>query len=183
MEIKLSQSIDIHSGFSAKTSYLKGEGGVNMSGSIMADYNGGWEISPPEAKLTGNLAGLVTGVSVGINSMEFAVSQRLLVGLGTLGFATGPYVDLISSITALKQASIATTLISGIPVCGQGTLNISLGAGLGYSMPRVVAKILNTFLGIFGAKPIPATGSIIALPKRKPLIDERDELPAGCSGK
>jgi hypothetical protein len=59
---------------------------------------------------------------------------------------------------------------------------MSLGAGIGYTMPRVVANVINTVLGWFGVKPIQSSGSIIALPKRKTLIEHRDELPAGCSG-
>lgn len=129
-----------------------------------------------------NLAGMVSGISVGINSMVFAVDQRLLVGVGAFSFATGLYVDLISSITSLKGSSIATTLLSRTPICTQGTFNMSLGAGIGYSMPKVVANVINTILGWFGAKPIKSSGSIIALPQRKTLIERRDEMPVGCAG-
>ena len=114
--------------------------------------------------------------------MVFAVNQRLMVGVGAFSFAAGPYVDLISSITSLKGSSIATTLLSRTPICAQGTFNMSLGAGIGYSMPRVVANVINTVLGWFGVKPIKSSGSIIAIPKRQTLIDHRDEIPSGCSG-
>jgi hypothetical protein len=116
--------------------------------------------------------------------MEFAINQRLMVGVGALGFASGPYVNLISAITSLKQASIATTLLSQAPLCAQGTFNMSLGAGIGYSMPKVVATVINAVLSLFGVtKPIPPWGSIVALPHRVVLIDQRDEKPDGCSGK
>jgi hypothetical protein len=185
LEVLLSQSIDLHSAFSAKTSVLHGSGGIDLDGEIAADYHkGGWEITPPHGKVKQNLAGLVTGVSVGINSMEFAINQRLMVGVGALGFASGPYVNLISAITSLKQASIATTLLSQAPLCAQGTFNMSLGAGIGYSMPKVVATVINAVLSLFGVtKPIPPWGSIVALPHRVVLIDQRDEKPDGCSGK
>ena len=182
LAINLSQSIDLESAFSAKTSTLHGEGGIGLQGEILAEYNHGWNITAPHAEVKQNLAGLVSGVSVGINSMVFAVSQRVLVGVGTLGFATGPYVSLISSITSLKGSSAATTLLSRTPICTQGTFNMSLGAGIGYSMPKVVADVINTILGWFGAKPIQSTGSIIALPKRKDLIDYRDMIPEHCAG-
>lgn len=126
---------------------------------------------------------MVTGISVGINSMVFAINQRLMVGVGALSFATGPYVDLISALTTLKGSSIGTTLLNPTPICAQGTFNMTLGAGIGYSMPRIVASVLNTVLGWFGVKPIPPWGSIVALPKRATLIDQRDEIPNGCSGK
>jgi hypothetical protein len=184
LEIDLSQSIDLSSGFSAKTSRLHGEGGIGLNGEMAADYyKGGWEITPPHGEVKENLAGMVTGISVGINSMVFAINQRLMVGVGALSFATGPYVDLISALTTLKGSSIDTTLLSRTPICAQGTFNMTLGAGIGYSMPRVVASVLNTVLGWFGVKPVPPWGSIVALPKRATLIDHRDEIPNGCSGK
>ena len=184
LQIDLSQSIDLESAFSAKTSRLHGEGGIDLTGEIAADYHkGNWEITPPSGQIKQNLAGMVTGISVGINSLVFAVSQRLMVGVGALSFATGPYVDLISSVTSLKGSSIGTTLLSRTPICAQGTFNMSLGAGIGYSMPRIVASVLNTVLGWFGVKPVPPWGSIVALPHRKTLIDHRDESPEGCSGK
>ena len=184
LQVDLSQSIDLESAFSAKTSRLHGEGGIDLTGEIAADYHkGNWEVTPPSGQIKQNLAGMVTGISVGINSLVFAVSQRLMVGVGALSFATGPYVDLISSVTSLKGSSIGTTLLSRTPICAQGTFNMSLGAGIGYSMPRVVASVLNTVLGWFGVKPVPPWGSIVALPHRKTLIDHRDEIPEGCSGK
>jgi hypothetical protein len=184
LQIDLSQSIDLESAFSAKTSRLHGAGGIDLTGEIAADYHkGAWEVTPPSGQIKQNLAGMVTGISVGINSLVFAISQRLMVGVGALSFATGPYVDLISSVTSLKGSSIGTTLLSRTPICAQGTFNMSLGAGIGYSMPRVVASVLNTVLGWFGVKPVPPWGSIVALPHRKTLIDHRDEIPDGCSGK
>jgi hypothetical protein len=184
LEIDLSQSIDLESAFSAKTSRLHGAGGIDLTGEVAADYHkGSWEITPPHGQVKENLAGMVTGISVGINSLVFAINQRLMVGVGALSFATGPYVDLISSVTSLKGSSIGTTLLNPTPICAQGTFNMTLGAGIGYSMPRIVASVLNTVLSWFGVKPVPPWGSIVALPKRATLIDHRDEIPNGCSGK
>ena len=114
---------------------------------------------------------------MGINSVVFNFDQRLLVGVGTGGFAAGPYVDLLTTLTALKQSS--TTWVD----CRQATFNISIGAGIGYGMPKIVAKVINFFLGLFHVKPIPQTGTIVALPKREDLVDRRDQIPDACAGK
>lgn len=176
---KLSQALDITSGFSAKNSVLHGEGSLDLDGSIEAWYHAGkgWNIDKPEATVKNNLAGLISGASMGINSFVFAFSQRLMVGVGALGFAAGPYVDLLTTLTTLKQSS--TTWAD----CRQATFEMSLGAGIGYSMPKVVATVINAVLELFGAKPIPPWGSIVALPKRVPLVTKRDMLPEGCAGK
>jgi hypothetical protein len=176
---KLSQALDITTGFSAKTSVLHGEGSFDIDGETSASYatGRGWNIPKPTATVKNNLAGLISGVSMGINSFVFAFDQRLMVGVGALGFAAGPYVDLLTTLTALKQSS-ATTFD-----CRQATFEIQLGAGIGYSMPKVVASVINAILGLFGAKPIPSWGSIVALPKRVDLVARRDSMPAYCAGK
>jgi hypothetical protein len=176
---KLSQALDITSGFSAKNSVIHGEGSLDLDGSIEAWYHAGqgWHIDKPTATVRNNLARLISGESVGINSFIFAFSQRLMVGVGTLGFAAGPYVDLLTTLTTLKQSS--TTLF--LSDCRQATFAISLGAGIGYSMPKVVASVINAVLGLFGVKPIPSWGSIVALPKRVDIVNRLDTIPANCS--
>src|SRR5262249_41112700 len=110
------------------------------------------------------------------NSFVFAFSQRLMVGVGTLVFSAGPYVDLLTTLTVLKQSSAT-------PVdCRQATFEMSVGAGIGYSMPKVVATVINAILSFFGAKPIPPWGSIVALPNRLEIVNKRDMLPPNCSG-
>jgi hypothetical protein len=176
---KLSQALDITSGFSAKNSILHGEGSLDFDGSIEAWYQAGqgWHIDKPTATVRNNLARLISGESVGINSFIFAFNQRLMVGVGALGFAAGPYVDLLTTLTTLKQSS-TTQFLSD---CRQATFEMSLGAGIGYSMPKVVASVINAVLGLFGVKPIPSWGSIVALPKRVDIVNRLDTIPANCS--
>jgi hypothetical protein len=175
---KLSQALDITTGFSAKTSVLHGEGSLDIDGEMSASYTSGkgWDIPKPTATVKNNLAGLISGVSMGINSFVFAFDQRLMVGVGALGFAAGPYVDLLTTLTVLKQTSASTF------DCRQATFEVQLGAGIGYSMPKVVASVINAVLGFFGAKPIPPWGSIVALPKRVEIVGRRDSMPAHCAG-
>jgi hypothetical protein len=177
LNVKLSQSLDLESAFSAKTSTLHGEGDVSLEGRIAAGIiDNHWSIDRPTATLKQNLAGMVSGVSVGINSLVLGVDQRLMVGVGVQLLSVGPYVDLYTSFTATDQSSIV------LRPCTQGTLNMQLGAGIGYSMPKVVASVINAILSLFGAKPIPATGSLVNLPKRVVLIDHKDQIPSGCAG-
>ena len=136
---------------------------------------GHWNIPPLKVSVKNTLAGAISGVSVGINSLVFAVNQRLLVGVGALGFATGPYVSLLSNITALKQASQARD-------CRQATFGMSLGGGIGYEMPRVVAKVINFFLGLIHVAPVPASSYIVKLPGLIPLLDVKESIPEGCAG-
>src|SRR5262249_31969419 len=115
------------------------------------------------------------GVSVGINSLVFSIVQRLTVGVGALGFVTGPYVELYTTITSLDQSSIA------MRPCTQGTLSIAISGGIGYGIPNIVAKVINFFLGLFHVAPVPATGNIVNLPNRTSILDHMDQMPPGCA--
>ncbi|MEO6926084.1 MAG: hypothetical protein ABI129_05380 [Rhodanobacter sp.] len=170
------QSLFLSTGFSAKTSLLHAVADFSASGAIKMDYeNGRWNIPPLKMTLKNNLASNVSGLSVGINSLAFAIDQRLLVGVGVLGFAAGPYVNLISSITSLKQAS-------QVPDCRQGTFGMQLGGGIGFAMPKVVATVINFFLGLVHVQPVPSSGYIVKLKNNISLVDLRDEIPERCSG-
>ena len=178
LTVNLSQSIDVQSAFSARTSFLRARADVGVSGEIAVRYiRGHWDIPKPTAKIKENLASTVSGLSVGINSFVFGINQRLLVGVGALGFAAGPYVETVSSMSAIKQYTLRL-----VP-CAQGKFNLQLGGGIGYRMPQVVASIINAVLSLFGAKPIPASGSFVNLPERATLLDPPpDQIPQGCAG-
>ena len=116
-------------GFSARTSKLQASCDFTAAGTFSMSYvRGHWDVPPLQMTLKKNLAESVSGVSVGINSLIFGINQRLLVGVGGLGFATGPYVSLNSYLTALKQTSIMPMERAG---CRQGTFGINLSGGIG----------------------------------------------------
>ena len=173
---RFTQSFRLETAFSARTSALHAKGDLAATGAVLMDYrNGAWHIPPVRVTLKNNLAEAVGGVSMGINALVFAINQRLLVGVGALGFAAGPYVDLRSDIAALKGASEA------LP-CRMGKFGMSLGGGIGYSIPRVVAKVINFFLGLVHVKPVPASSYLVRLRQRIPLVNLEQSVPAGCSG-
>lgn len=166
------QSLRLDSGFRARTSVLHAAGNLSASGDIRLDYRGGgnWGVGGPNLRFQENLARSVGGLSMGINDLTFGIDQRLLVGVGTLGFATGPYVELLSRLGARKSASLGFD-------CRVASFSMDLGGGVGYSMPRVVAQVINFFLGLVHIKPIPASGSIVALKQMKRLITKDDYWP------
>ncbi|MEO6834739.1 MAG: hypothetical protein ABI231_02370 [Candidatus Tumulicola sp.] len=93
----------------------------------------------------------VSGISVGINSLIFGMNQRLLVGLGVAGFSTGPYIALTGDMSSLKQSSTTTF------DCRMATMDLQLDAGVGWSIPVVVTKIVNVFLSLANAAHSPIT--------------------------
>ncbi|MGH8712854.1 MAG: hypothetical protein ACREYB_02480 [Casimicrobiaceae bacterium] len=187
LEAHFHQNVSLASGFSAKTSVLRAKATFDVTGNLQLKYaKGRFTVPPLETKSTNSLSGDVNGISMGIDSMVFGVNQQLLVGVGLAGFATGPYVGLTSTITALKQATEAGTLtMANAPVadCRQGTFLMSINGGIGYTIPKVVATVVNFFLGLVHAKPIEPSGTIIKLVDPVKLIDTRSQMPPGCAGK
>jgi hypothetical protein len=170
------QSLYLKTGFSARNSVLRANGEFTATGGISMSYvKNKWSIPPLKLTLTNSLANAVAGVSMGINSFVLAIDQRMLVGVGGLGFASGPYVNLVSNITALKQAS-------QVKDCRQGTFGMEMGGGIGWSIPKVVAKVINFFLDLVKIDPIPSSGYIVKLPKNISLVSLREQVPDKCAG-
>jgi|SRR5579859_457445 len=178
LSIKLFNTFKLDTGFSAKTSVLKARADYTAGGALKVGYiNNKWGATGMKMQTKHNLADSVSGVSVGINSLVFGVNQTLMIGLGAFGFSTGPYVSLVSTITALDQSSVA------LRPCTQGTFNMGVYAGIGWSIPKVVQGIINFFLNLVHVKPVPASGDIARMKEQVVLADRRDDTPVGCAGK
>jgi len=184
--IHLIQSLNLSTGFSARTSYLEASLKLQVCCRLGVAYDGSW--SPLGPKLVGTTNANVSGVSVGINSVVFGLRQEVLLGLGFDGLATGPYVALDTGISALKQSSAVRVLplpdmrANNALDCRQATLNMKLDAGVGWTLPGVIVSIFNGFLKVVGAAPIPSSGSFVSLKPPLPLIDYKGSLPKGCAG-
>jgi hypothetical protein len=185
-DVHFHQDISLSTAFSAKTSILKAHGAVKMYGSLGIDYHQGhFDARFISATDLSGLASDIAGLSVGINSMVFGINQRVLVGFGVAGFAVGPFVSLTSTITALKQADSASSMMltqQHVADCRQGTFSMVVGGGIGYGLPKVVVKVVNFFLGLIHAEPIAESGVIVTLPAQAPLINKKESIPDRCAG-
>jgi hypothetical protein len=173
--VHLIQNIALSSGFSARTSVLTAGITFQACCQFAVGYiNGNWGANYPQISVLTPQSN-VSGISVGINSLVFGLSQELLVGLGFAGFATGPYIAISESMTALKQSS--TTTID----CRQATLDMQLNAGVGYTMPAAVTSIVNVFLTLANAEPLSASGSILKMQPAN-ILHYKGSLPKDCAG-
>ncbi len=184
-EVHFHQDISLSTGFSAKTSILKAHGAADMSGSLGVDYHGGkFDVRFIHTVMANSMVSDMAGLSVGINSIVFGINQRVLVGFGVAGFAVGPFVSLTSTITALKQADSASSMMftqQGVADCRQGTFQMVVTGGIGYGLPKIIVKVVNFFLGLVHADPIAESGTIAELPKQPPLIAIKNSMPDRCA--
>lgn len=186
VSVHLTQSLILKTGFSARTSVISGTFDYAMCCSFGVGYNGtGYGSDGPKNVTTkSDVAGEVKGVSVGINSVVFSLRQQVMFGIGFLGFATGPYAGLVEATTILKQSSIAGPLTLPVAAdvgCRQATFSLAVDGGVGWTINRVVAAVVNFFLSVFHTKPIPTKGTFIEIPQQQ-VIGHKYELPDKCSG-
>ncbi len=174
--ITFDQGLVLNTGFSAKSSELNAEGLYAVHGSLKAGYiNGQWAANPGLTVTSKTDIGNTTeGISVGIGSLLMGADLRVMLGLGAGPFNFGVYAMLVYTGTILRAPD------EGLP-CRQGTIEVVLKSGLGYSMPQFVADAVNYFLSIFTDARIEAKGTVLDGPNQ-PLINNRTEIPGGCSG-
>ncbi|MDQ7907445.1 hypothetical protein RB614_23280 [Phytohabitans sp. ZYX-F-186] len=64
--------------------------------------------------------------------------------------------------------------------CRQVDVTINGTYGIGYTIPALVAKVINFFLRIFNAKPVEASGGIPKPPPTKNLVNRSKTKPANA---
>ncbi|MFK3978992.1 AAA family ATPase [Micromonospora sp. NPDC050397] len=153
----VNQTLNIRTAFSAKNGNIKAEGEWKVDGGLGFGYaNGSFGVQQPTLNTTSNIVDSIEGISVGVNGIVFVYQARFHVGIGAFGFNTGLYAALTTSV-GLTVGSAA-----GFPItfCRSAQVGVWLDYGVGYSMPQVVADVINFFLRVFDAKPINRQGGI-----------------------
>ena len=157
LAVNFDQAVVYNTGFSAKNAVLDAEGLYTFTGGIKAKYTSsdGFTVKIP-TKITADtdIARSAQGVSVGINSLVMSAEFRATAGLGTAGFATGVYADLIYTATILKSPDI------GFP-CRAGTIEAWVYPGLGYSIPGWLTEAINAVLAFFTPNRMEKAGSFL----------------------
>lgn len=175
LSLTFNSSFLIETAFSAKTSVLNAEGEYSLGAGMDAGYWAkAWRLNTgSEVKTRTDIGNSVEGISVGINSVVMGFDIRSMVGIGALGFNAGVYVAFRFSGTALKAPNTAFA-------CKQGTIEINLDTGVGYSIPKWVTDALNTFISLFSKKRIDPAGTFLRGPTRQ-LYQHVTQDPPGCA--
>ncbi len=157
LAVNFDQAVVYNTGFSAKNAVLDAEGIYTFTGGIKAKYTSsdGFTVKiPTSITADTDIARSAQGVSVGINSLVMSAEFRATAGLGTAGFATGVYADLIYTGTILKSPDI------GFP-CRAGTIEAWVYPGLGYSIPGWLTDAINAVIAFFTPHRIEKAGSFL----------------------
>lgn len=132
----------------ASTGTVKAHGFYQLSGGIRAEYSGGkFSVGGPEGLgKTETLLPNLKGALFGPAGIVFTHQVNVMVGVGVAGFVAGPFVYDNNSITAAKGSALSRP---ATPECRRETVAMAVGAGVGYRIPPVVAKVINSILSFF----------------------------------
>ena len=183
-----SQSIGIRTRFSAGHTTIRASGEYSLGGTMGFGYADGrfgarW---PGGLQVKRNLVDSVDGTSVGANALLIDYDVKFFVGLGAVVFSAGLYAGLTTTMGITRGSSIGFGGLQGLANregCNRADLTINARYGIGYTIPALVAKVINFFLKIFNAKPIAAEeGGIPNPPPVVNLVNKHSgHEPAGVS--
>lgn len=145
------QKLILKTGFSARNSTLLVTADYSIDGGIGFVYRAGTGFNvetPGKVTAITSAAENMRGISVGINSVVLSYQAKLIAGLGAFGFSTGLSAAFNTTWSMLKSTSIAVPPLT----CRQVNLIMQGKVGIGWSIPKVIAAVVNFFLGLFGSK-------------------------------
>lgn len=150
------QLLEIKTAFSAKDGRLDAAGEYALNGAIGYGYHRPYwgPIEPSGFKVRNSLTNSITGVSIGASGLLVTYDVKFTVGIGALGFTAGVYVALRASVGASLGSG------AGLIVCRGAGLGVTMRYGVSYSIPKVVADVVNFFLKVFRTKPIRQRGEL-----------------------
>lgn len=161
--VTLRQAFVIRTAFSAKGA-LKAKADYTFSGELSLGYHEGkFGLGVPGhvAPRHEHLLESVGGVSFGVSGLVLTHENKIIVGIGAFGFATGPYVALDSTVAIYRHSDLDT-----LAICDGATLNVHLAAGIGYLIPQAITDIINTVLRALNIKPIRGEGGLQMKPMK-----------------
>ncbi|MEO8452216.1 MAG: hypothetical protein ABI647_20665, partial [Gemmatimonadota bacterium] len=178
LAITLRQTMTLTTEFTAQTATVSATEEYDFAGAIrMGLHNGQWSASAPTPLVPKQkFEDAVGGASAGVNGLIFGYGGKVIVGIGAFGFVTGPYVGYNTVIGISRSSDLVGPIM---PVCRSSILDVDVRYGIGYSIPKVVAKAINVVLRLFNRRPIQPTGGV---DYSHPVENRHDEFPAGCTG-
>ncbi|MGS2615265.1 hypothetical protein ACVCAH_12180 [Micromonospora sp. LZ34] len=150
------QLLEVKTAFSAKDGRLDAAGEYALTGALGYGYHRPYwgPVMPSGFAVRNSLTNSITGVSIGASGLLVAYDVKFTVGIGALGFTAGVYAGLRATVGASLGSG------AGLIVCRGAGLSVTMRYGISYSIPKVVADVVNFFLRVFKTKPIRQRGEL-----------------------
>jgi hypothetical protein len=176
--ITFSQRLLVKSAFSSKSSTLSANGDFGFEGTFKMGIENGQQTlgGPSSVHVRKSLLNSTKGIALGPQGLIIGHAMRVMVGIGAFGFATGLYVDFITSFSVTRGSDL------GIIMCRAGSLDMNVAGGVGSSLPKPIVSGINLFLRALNLQQINQVGGIEFA--RTSLISIKDTQPKAkvCTG-
>ena len=174
LSLSFTSSFVLHSAFSAKGSILNAKGDYSFGAGLDTGYwDKAWRFNAgADAKANTEVADTIEGISVGWNSAILGFGERALIGVGAFGMKAGVFVAVRFTASAVKGPNITFA-------CRQGTMDIGLETGVGYSISEWLKNAINFFLRPLTNKTVDRAGTFLRGPV-KSLYHKVKQDPDGC---
>lgn len=144
---------------------LDAVGKVKLGSTIGFAYGNGTFQNTTTAELDSSASLTATNaLAVGISYATFDYSVRFTVGFGLAGFVAGAYLALAAHVMSAVGAPIGINVLPDaedpIEHCKSVQADLWVDYGVGYTIPSVVAEVINFFLTAFKSTPIPKQGGL-----------------------
>jgi hypothetical protein len=164
--VTINQRFIVKTAFSSSGGF-EAKGGFGLYGALRLGYiDGTMGLRGPSFGAYDSFLQSLKGVSLAPNGLILSHQVTITVGIGGGGFAAGPYVGLRSSVGLTSGSSI------GIIYCKGTTVDLDLVGGIGYTIPQVVADVINEILSFFGAH-VSSSGGVQLVDKN---LQHRNEI-------
>jgi hypothetical protein len=133
--VTLRHAFIIKTGFGVKNTTLRATGDYTFNGSFKIGYTGGkWGVAGPMGfHANQSLLQTTKGRSAAVSGLDMTDQLKVIVGIGTHGFAAGPYFAFNSTVGISRTSD-------------------SLLGGVGYVIPQAVTKAINFILAQLNIK-------------------------------
>lgn len=155
LAITITQSFDVSMQFSGRAT-VRTHGDYQIRGTLgFSTGSAGATRDKVDMETRTPITENTLSLGVGANAISLGWALRATVGIGGGGFSAGAWADLRSGLALAADGSNLMSLELG---CSTAALDVTSKYGVGYTIPEFVRSIVNTFLGVVGAKPIAASG-------------------------
>jgi hypothetical protein len=170
--VTIRQSFLVQTAFGAK-GHLQARGDYSMGGAIAVGYRNEHlgVTAPGGLKANERLIDTIEGVSLTPTGVVLTHRARVIVGIGALGFVTGPFFSLSNAVGITRHADT-----DQLARCNQANVYLYLDAGVGYFMPNVIVNGLNALLGALNLGKIKNEGGFTLL-KPHPILSNTSVYP------
>jgi hypothetical protein len=140
--VTVRQRFLIQTGLGVRNTTMTASGDYTFNGGFRVGYeNGHWGIAGPlgfTSKTSMVQSG--AGISLAAAGLDLSNQIKVIAGVGAQGFVAGPYFSFTTAVGALRSSDI------GMLACNMAVLDIKLGGGVGYLIPKAVTRLINSVL-------------------------------------